>query len=102
MWSNKQAKMVPKALGKIKQVELRFVWEDEARDFTPWLASEEGLGLLGDAIGRELELVKQEATVGPFNADILAREVGEEEHFLVIENQFGKTNHDHLGKLITY
>lgn len=91
-----------KALGKIAQVELRQVWEDEARDFTPWLASDEGLALLGEAIGRELELVKQEATVGPFNADILAREVGEEEHFVVIENQLGKTNHDHLGKLITY
>lgn len=94
--------MATKSLGRIEQVNLRQVWEDEARDFTPWLASEEGLTLLGEKIERELELVKQEATVGPFNADILAREVGQEEHFVVIENQLGKTNHDHLGKLITY
>jgi hypothetical protein len=86
----------------MEQVELRQVWEDEARDFTPWLASEEGLALLSDTIGRELELVKREASVGPFNADVLARDVDEEEHFVVIENQLGKTNHDHLGKLIAY
>lgn len=94
--------MATKQLGKMEQVELRDVWEDEARDFTPWLASDIGLSLLGETIGLELELVKQEANVGPFNADILAREVGEENHFVVIENQLGKTNHDHLGKLITY
>jgi hypothetical protein len=94
--------MATKQLGKMEPVELRNVWEDEARDFTPWLASDAGLVLLGDTINLELELVKQEATVGPFNADILAREVGEEDHFVVIENQLGKTNHDHLGKLITY
>lgn len=94
--------MATKQLGKMEQVDLREVWQDEARDFTPWLASEAGLTLLGETIGLELELVKQEATVGPFNADILAREIGEEDHFVVIENQLGKTDHDHLGKLITY
>lgn len=94
--------MPAKNLGKMEQVDLRQVWEDEARDFTPWLASEEGLALLGDTIGRELELVKREASVGPFNADVLARDADEEEHFVVIENQLGKTNHDHLGKLIAY
>jgi hypothetical protein len=86
----------------MEQADLREVWQDEAKDFTPWLASEAGLDLLGETIGLELELVTQEANVGPFNADILAREVGEENHFVVIENQLGKTNHDHLGKLITY
>jgi|YNPNPStandDraft_1061719.scaffolds.fasta_scaffold63301_2 hypothetical protein len=94
--------MPAKNLGKMEQVDLRQVWEDEARDFTPWLASEEGLALLGDTIGRELELVKREASVGPFNADVLARDANEEEHFVVVENQLGKTNHDHLGKLIAY
>jgi len=94
--------MATKQLGRMEQADLREVWQDEAKDFTPWLASEAGLDLLGETIGLELELVTQEANVGPFNADILAREVGEENHFVVIENQLGKTNHDHLGKLITY
>lgn len=94
--------MATKSLGTMEQVDLRDVWDDEARDFTPWLASETGLALLGKTIDLELELVKQEANVGPFNADILAREVGEEDHYVVIENQLGKTNHDHLGKLVTY
>lgn len=89
-------------LGKVEYVELRNIWLDEARDFTPWLATEEGLELLGEAINEELELVKTEVQVGPFNADLLCRAIGEEDHLVVVENQFGKTNHDHLGKLITY
>lgn len=94
--------MATKPLGKMEQAALRDVWSEEARDFTPWLASSDGLALLGETIDIELELVKQEANVGPFNADILARLIGDENHFVVIENQLGKTNHDHLGKLITY
>jgi len=89
-------------LGKVEYVELREIWPDEARNFTPWLATEEGLELLGDAVNAELELVETEAQVGPFNADLLCRAIGEEDHLVVVENQFGKTNHDHLGKLITY
>jgi Domain of unknown function (DUF4268) len=89
-------------LGRIEYVEPREIWPDEARDFTPWLATEEGLELLGKVINAELELVETEAKVGPFNADLLCRVVGEEDYLVVVENQFGKTNHDHLGKLITY
>jgi len=89
-------------LGKIEYIEPRELWPDEAKDFTPWLATEEGLDLLGEAINAELEFVETEAKVGPFNADVLCRVVGEEDHLVVIENQFGKTDHDHLGKLITY
>lgn len=94
--------MAPKPLGKIEVVDLREQWADEARDFTPWVASDIGLELLGEEIGVELELVEQEAKVGPFSADVLARADGSEEHLVVIENQLGKTNHDHLGKIITY
>jgi hypothetical protein len=60
-------------LGKVEYIELRDLWPDEARNFTPWLAAEEGLELLGEAINAELELVEREAKVGPFNADILCR-----------------------------
>jgi ribosomal protein L13 len=94
--------MSAKLLGKVENVELREIWPDEARDFTPWLSTQDGLELLGTTIGDELELVEREANVGPFSADLLLRIPGEEEHLVVVENQFGKTNHDHLGKLITY
>ncbi len=90
------------ALAKLSPVDVRTVWPDEARDFTPWLAGAEGLELLANVLGLELELVEQEADVGPFSADIVLRARGEEEHTIVVENQFGKTDHDHLGKLLTY
>lgn len=94
--------MPHRPIGRLESVDIREVWPDEARDFTPWLASSQGLELLGEAIKAELEIVETEASVGPFNADLLARAVGEEEHLVVVENQFGKTDHDHLGKLLTY
>ena len=95
--------MITKPLGNLERVDLRDHWLDEARNFTSWLASEDGLTLLTDTIGMELELVGQEKQVGPFKADILARYAGEEEdHYVVIENQLERTNHDHLGKIITY
>ena len=63
--------MANKNLGILQKVELREAWLSEATDFTPWLAQEENLKLLGDAIGIELELESQEKEVGPFRADIL-------------------------------
>lgn len=94
--------MTKKSLGRLELVDLRDYWKDEARDFTPWIASEEGLELLGEVIGIDLEILKTEARVGPFNADVLAKSIQDELHHVVIENQLGKTDHDHLGKIITY
>ena len=79
----------------------REFWPDEAADFTPWLASDENLPLIGKALGLELELQLVEQPVGPYRADIVCRSLGDE-HSVVIENQLEKTDHDHLGKLITY
>ena len=90
-----------KPLGSLEPARLRDVWPDEARDFTPWLAQPENIQRLGEAIELELEVVHVEAAVGPFSADILARDVGSD-LFVVIENQLNKTDHDHLGKTITY
>ena len=61
-------------LGRLERVPPRTYWGDEARDFTPWLASEENVALLGEAIGMELDVQEQEAAVGPFRADILCRD----------------------------
>lgn len=90
-----------KNLGGLRKLNVRTIWQNEASDFTPWLASEENVGLLGDALGIELEVENTEVTVGPYSADILAKDTATG-RYVVIENQLEKTNHDHLGKAITY
>lgn len=88
-------------LGKLEMVAVREAWPNEASNFTPWLAEDENLFLLGDEIGIPLELIKTEYTVGPFSADIVAKRSDSDE-IVVIENQFGRTDHNHLGQLLTY
>jgi hypothetical protein len=91
----------PMSLGKLKKIELREGWKHEANDFTKWLAQEENLKLLGDEIGFDIKLIQMEAKVGSFNVDILAEE-DNTHNKIIIENQLEITNHDHLGKIITY
>lgn len=93
--------MPKEPLGRLQSVELRDAWENEAGDFTPWLAREENLKLLGDTIGVELEAQAVEKEVGPFRADILCKDTANG-HWVLIENQLEKTDHNHLGQLLTY
>lgn len=90
-----------KQLGKMTKIPLREVWAKEATHFTKWLAKEENLSILGKEIDMELELIESESSVGSFSADIYAKEVGTGKK-VIIENQLEATNHDHLGKIITY
>jgi Domain of unknown function (DUF4268) len=87
-------------LGQMKRVKAAELWKHEEHDFTPWLATEENIGRLADALGLEFQVEAIEVPVGPFSADILAKDTSE--NYIVIENQFGKTDHDHFGKILTY
>lgn len=89
-------------LGKMKRItDLRAVWSHEAHDFTKWLAEESNLQELSDAVGIDINLEERESSVGNFNVDLYATENGTGRK-IIIENQLEDTDHDHLGKLITY
>lgn len=89
------------ALGRLMTVELREAWQSESGNFTPWLAQPANIALLGDAIGLDLEVEAQEKAVGLFRADILCKDTANQT-WVLIENQLEKTDHGHLGQLITY
>lgn len=87
------------AINRMTRVDTRIVWKNEAQHFTPWLA--DNLDLLGEVLHLELELEDQEKNVGVFRADILARDASSDS-WVLIENQLERTDHTHLGQLITY
>ena len=85
--------------GEIKQVDIREIWPNEAKDFTPWLF--DNIDRLGQALGMEIEVQEREADVGDFSLDIRAKDLNTG-RTIVIENQLAQTDHSHLGKLLTY
>jgi hypothetical protein len=86
-------------ISRLKRVSIRHVWKNEERDFTPWLAK--NIDVLGETLGMSLSAIEKEASVGEtYEADLLVE--GEDGESIVIENQFGRSDHDHLGKLLTY
>lgn len=88
-------------LGKLEKIPLREAWKHEALNFTNWLAESDNLELLSNEIGVGISLIQTEAKVGKFSVDILAEEENTGRK-IVIENQLESTDHDHLGKIITY
>lgn len=88
-------------LGRLERVDVRAAWENEATGFTPWLAQADNLALLGQTVGIDLQLEAQERSVGPFRADILCKDTSAD-HWVLIENQLERTDHNHLGQLLTY
>jgi len=88
-------------LGRLTRVDLRNIWTSESSEFTPWLAREENLAVLAEALGIDLELEAQEKAVGPFRADILCKDIGTGA-WVLVENQLERTDHVHLGQLLTY
>jgi hypothetical protein len=85
-------------IGKLERVDLREVWEHEAHNFTQWL--ENNISVLNDALDMNLVDVDREQAAGSFSVDLVAEDEGG--GTVIIENQLEKSNHDHLGKLITY
>lgn len=85
--------------GILQSVALKDLWPGEATYFTPWLA--ENLDILGEKLGMELTLDSTEVSAGNFSADIVARDLSTN-RLVIIENQYGRTDHSHLGQIITY
>lgn len=88
-------------LGKLKEVKLREIWKHEQYDFSSYLAKEENINELGNLLGLTLTDVETEKIVGSYRCDILCKDeiTGK---VVLVENQLEPTNHDHLGKIITY
>ncbi len=93
--------MATPKLARLERVDLREEWKTEAQDFTPWLAQADNLALLSETLNMELKTMGQEASVGPFRADILCRDTLDDS-WVLIENQLERTDHTHLGQLLTY
>lgn len=85
-------------IGKIQRVPLREVWKHEALDFTTWLQG--NLDVVSDELGISITGAERERAAGDFSVDLVAED--ESGNPVVIENQLEKSNHDHLGKLLTY
>lgn len=88
-------------LGKLKEVDIRSVWAHEQYDFSKWLASEENIKELSDTLNLSLTDIETEKFVGSYRCDIICKDELTGKNVL-IENQLEQTNHDHLGKIITY
>ena len=86
-------------LGRLEGVEVRTVWEHEARDFTPWLLDH--ADHLAETLGIDLELNQSEHSVGGFSLDLVGRDLTNDA-VLIVENQLEGTDHNHLGQILTY
>ncbi len=87
-------------LGILKKEEIRKIWKVEPV-FSTWLAQPENMELLAKSVGIDILAEETESSVGKYSADIFAKEDGTDRK-IIIENQYGTSDHDHLGKLITY
>lgn len=88
-------------IGKFKEVDIRSLWKHEQYDFSEWLSQKENIEQLEDILGLTLIGISKEAYVGSYRCDIFAKDetTGTK---VIIENQLESSNHDHLGKIITY
>ena len=88
-------------IGKLTEVDVRDLWKHEQYDFSNWLAKEENIKILDDEIGLTLMDINKEVYIGSYRCDLVAKDETTGQ-IVIIENQLEATNHDHLGKIITY
>ena len=88
-------------IGKLTEVDVRDLWKHEQYDFSNWLAKEENIKLLDDEIGLTLMDINKEVYIGSYRCDLVAKDETTGQ-IVIIENQLEATNHDHLGKIISY
>lgn len=88
-------------LGKLREIDIRKLWQHEQYDFSKWLSSENNIKELGDVLNLSLTDIETEKFVGNYRCDILCKDeiTGK---VVLVENQLEPSNHDHLGKIITY
>lgn len=88
-------------LGRLEEVNVRELWIHEQYDFSNWLAKEENIELLNEVLGLTLVDIEKEVFVGAYRCDLVAKDETSGQN-VIIENQLEATNHDHLGKIVTY
>ena len=89
-------------IGKLESVDVRKLWVHEQYDFSAWLAKEANLSILGETLGISFTDVETEQFVGSYQCDIVAKDDNDKDKIVIIENQLERSDHDHLGKIITY
>ena len=89
-------------IGKLESVDVRKLWVHEQYDFSAWLAKEANLSILGETLGISFTDVETEKFVGSYQCDIVAKDDNDKDKIVIIENQLERSDHDHLGKIITY
>src|SRR3712207_3689875 len=88
-------------LGRLEEIDIRTLWAHEQYDFSEWISQEDNIELLNETIGLTLTEIQKEVAVGAYRCDLVA--VDETTGIkVIVENQLDSTNHDHLGKIITY
>lgn len=89
------------AIGKLEEVDIRELWKHEQYDFSEWLSKKENIENLNEILGLTLVDISKETYVGSYRCDLFAKDetTGIK---VIIENQLEMSNHDHLGKIITY
>ncbi len=91
-----------KKLSNLNEIgDIRQILPNESTDFTPWLSKEENIAILAEEIGIDITVSETESPIGDFNVDIFGTETGTDRK-VIIENQLEESDHDHLGKLLTY
>ena len=88
-------------IGRLKEVDIRKLWKHEEYDFSNWLVENENISYLNEILGLTLTDIKREEHVGSFECDIFAKDESSDTN-IIIENQLENSNHEHLGKIITY